>query len=107
MNNKREEESAKKNTRRDRGRAMSCICDVDDGEGPAVFDASMHTARKAHRCCECHDTIDPGELYEYTSGCWDGSWYHYKTCLTCKKIREEFCPCASLEGLAEELGVEL
>ena len=68
----------------------SCICSTD--YDPAkVYKSKIITARKQHTCCECGETIEPGERYENTSGLWDNQWSHYKTCSICLCIREDLC----------------
>jgi len=47
-------------------------------------------ARKAHRCQECKEWIQPGEIYERVSTIFDGEFDEHKTCLGCVSIREEF-----------------
>jgi len=85
--------------------------DSNDYEGAAVSSTKWRKARIEHICCECHEPIQPGEIYEYVKGYWDG-WDSFKTCKTCTTIREEYCPCGWLYGglretLWECLEVEL
>lgn len=52
------------------------------------------TARKAHRCCECMDTIDKGERYVVCSGVSEGEGWGYKLCAFCCALaRETFAAC--------------
>lgn len=67
-----------------------CPLSGDFDDGPAVFNASQRRAIKEHACCECRETIKRGDRYEHTSGCWDGRWSTYKTCLSCVEIRDHF-----------------
>lgn len=68
----------------------SCVCDTDY-DCADVSSTKIIKARKEHVCCECGETINSGEKYEYASGLWDGSWSHYKTCEICLRIRDEVC----------------
>lgn len=69
----------------------SCSCNYFYfGDNPDVFESTMRTARKQHICYECGETINVGEKYEYVSGLWDGKWDHYKTCLICTKIADDY-----------------
>lgn len=54
-------------------------------------------ARKPHQCCECRDEIAKGEIYERQSGKWSGDLATYKTCLTCRDIRN------AIAKIADEL----
>jgi hypothetical protein len=71
---------------------MQCcpLAGSDDGDAPSVYHMSQRTARKQHTCTECNEPIRAGSKYEHTSGCWDGSWSTYKTCLLCVEIRDHF-----------------
>lgn len=60
---------------------MSLSCDYEDG--PAVYMATEHTARKRHMCCECGDWIEPKERYLRCKGLWDGLWSVYNQHLLC------------------------
>jgi hypothetical protein len=65
-------------------------CCVDyDGEGADVGSLRYPKARKEHTCCECFETIRPGEIYEYATACFDGSWGDWKTCATCCAVRND------------------
>ena len=44
------------------------------------------TARKAHTCCECMATIDPGERYVVCSGVSEGEGWSYKLCAFCHAL---------------------
>jgi hypothetical protein len=58
-------------------------------ELPSCYGHEERTARKAHKCCECHGTIQPGELYHYHHGVWDGRASDYKVCVDCEALRAE------------------
>ena len=79
---------------------MSC-CIADDG--PEVFREEFRKARKFHSCCECRSDIEPGDMYEYVSGLWDGHWSEYKTCEKCADLRESLndVTCPYYGGLEE------
>jgi hypothetical protein len=62
-----------------------------DNDDPSVCSQRVIKARKQQTCCECDKAIAPGESYEFVSGCWDGSWQSYRTCLICVEIRDAFC----------------
>lgn len=82
---------------------VSCACSCEgDVDGVDVYEARWRTARKRHRCCECDETIAPGQRYEYASMCFDGGWGHAKTCETCVRIRTDLCgSCFCHGGLRE------
>ena len=61
-----------------------------DDEGPKVELTRIRTARMPHTCSECDEQIAPGQKYEITTGCWDGGWSTYKTCMSCREIRNHF-----------------
>lgn len=79
-----------------------CCCDSYYGFAADVSSTKIRKARKPHTCCECGDTIGPGQRYEVASGCWEGSWDHFKTCITCVRIRDDLFPCGHVyTGLRE------
>jgi hypothetical protein len=57
-------------------------------EYPQAGSGSSPTARKEHKCCECHGVIPIGEKYHLYSGIWDGSAAAYKTCAECEVLRK-------------------
>lgn len=82
---------------------MESVC-LDLFDGPEVGTKTMRKARKLHKCCECHQEINPGETYEHVTGLWDGAWSSFKTCAICVRIRDDLFPCGyEYEGLAENL----
>lgn len=81
---------------------MKCFCgDVDIY--PEFIAEKIVKARKPHKCCECKDTIPVGTLYERVSGKWDGVCDTVKTCLTCMKIRNDYCDSFNYGELRESL----
>ena len=92
---------------------MRCDCSCSfDADMPKVCNQRRVKARKAHRCCECGDTIAPGEHYECTTGIWEDTWDTFCTCETCVTIRTDYCGCEYAFGYLAEtlwecLGVEL
>jgi RNase P subunit RPR2 len=63
---------------------MSLYCEM--GDVAEVYRTNVRTARKAHRCDECHRSITPGERYEEAVGFQDGSWWRMCTCHECLPI---------------------
>lgn len=57
------------------------MCDL-----PQAFNQVYRTARKDHKCCECHRKILKGEKYLYSSGIWDGEPDSYKQCSICGEV---------------------
>lgn len=58
-------------------------------ELPSIFSDRVRTARRAQKCCECHQSIAPGDKYLLSKGCWEGRWDEFKTCLGCDSLRAE------------------
>jgi hypothetical protein len=54
---------------------------------PSCSNAIYRTARRQHTCVECRATIQPGDVYEYVSGVWDGTPDSFKTCMACIDAR--------------------
>jgi hypothetical protein len=90
-----------------------CSCSIGVfgvGDFASVTSERVVVARKPHECCECGETIRPGDRYEVASGCWDGAWSRFSTCLPCMRIRDAFC-CSweygrLVEVLLDELGFD-
>jgi hypothetical protein len=73
-------------------------------ELPKFFNTKKVRAIKTHKCCECGEAIKPGEKYERAKGKWDNEICTFKTCETCARIREDYCPDGSeFGGLRETL----
>lgn len=53
-------------------------------EEPDFCNETERTARKKYRCCECGETIPPGEKYIYWVGKWNGEIDSYKWCKACR-----------------------
>ena len=87
---------------------FACDCSVSpyDHDGPTVCTTRTRRARKPHRCCECGEEIRPGEQYEAVRGLWEGYWDSYATCLTCVRIRRDYCPCGWIYGGLRETLME-
>lgn len=47
-------------------------------------------AAKEHGCCECDDTIFPGDKYQYSVGLEEGNFLTFKTCEACAGLRTKF-----------------
>lgn len=71
---------------------MNCNCSIDVESYPEFSITKVITARKAHKCCECHKEINPGEKYEMVVGKWEGEMSRFKTCIPCSSIRKDYCP---------------
>ena len=70
---------------------MGCIIDTAEDFGYAEFATDkIVKARTSHKCDECNRTIEKGELYEKTTGKWEGEFYTYKTCSDCLSLRKIF-----------------
>jgi len=82
---------------------ITCDCGSDYGELPKVHREKIVRARKQHQCCECGESIEPGELYEYTTGLWEDWWGEYKTCIPCRSIRGDYCTSFVYGDLKEAL----
>jgi len=68
----------------------ACACDADYDPSDAYWEY-YRKARVAHVCCECGETIKPGEMYEYCSQVSDGEWFVNKTCDGCLSLRNAYC----------------
>jgi len=62
------------------------MCGCDDN-APSAYREQDRRAAKAHRCCECGQTIAQGDHYKYISGVWDHQPASYKTCWPCVAFR--------------------
>jgi hypothetical protein len=80
---------------------FTCIC-IDPDDPPEFVDTRIVTARKSHVCCECSSTIPAGARYERASGKWDGYMQTFKTCMTCRAIRNDFMQCGWNYGMLWE-----
>lgn len=56
-------------------------------ENPTLYVLNKRRARKQHKCCECGGIIEIGEVYCCHRGVWDSSWYVFKVCDDCDKLR--------------------
>jgi hypothetical protein len=82
-----------------------CACVyASAGESYSVGSTLMRRARIKHTCGECNRTINPGEIYEYQTGCCDGQWYDAKTCSDCLSMRKSFfCKGYAFNGIWDDL----
>ena len=53
-----------------------------------VYDEQRVTARKAHQCSACSETIRPGDRYVRVKMVFDGSAETIKRCARCQSIHE-------------------
>jgi hypothetical protein len=75
-----------------------CCCSCPDADPPEIFKEEIRKARKSYKCGECKGEIKPGEQYEYVRGRWEGYWSEHRTCIICKRIRDDLCSCGFLYG---------
>ncbi|MBM7424940.1 hypothetical protein HNR64_003277 [Spongiibacter marinus] len=62
---------------------------IDDADGECVvLHSDIRTARKAHKCNECHRNIEGGEPYLNECTVFEGSKETHKTCQHCQVIRK-------------------
>jgi len=81
----------------------ACSCDADIDYPPTICTVTNPKARVEHQCCECGETIQPGQHYERTEGLWDGRWDTFKTCAPCVEIRDTYCCSYNYGELCEVL----
>ncbi len=70
---------------------MSCsdVClDMDYDVDNEFYAEVTYTARKPYHCCECRETIVPGQRYERATGKADDHIWTVKTCAHCAAIRK-------------------
>lgn len=72
--------------------SISCDCSADGYEGAKFSIETFPVARKEHKCCECRETIKPGQQYQNIKGLWEGRFEIFKTCMPCYRIRKHYCP---------------
>ena len=68
---------------------------------PSCSTRAYRTARRQHTCVECRTTIQPGDVYEYASGVWEGPPDSFKTCMACIDARNFYegdCDSASFRA---------
>ena len=72
---------------------MNCIQTYSDDYGIcSFFESKIRKARKQYKCCECGESINIGDDYEYFRGCWNGDFETYRICKVCNNIRKDlFC----------------
>jgi hypothetical protein len=69
----------------------SCSClygGFDEFDENGFQCRTVRTARKEHKCVECHQTIEKGQKYSHFSSKNDGRIWTSRTCLSCEDIRE-------------------
>lgn len=55
---------------------------------PSCSTVVHRVARKQHKCYECGGIIAPLDVYEYTSGVWEGRPDSFKVCQHCEEARD-------------------
>jgi len=84
--------------------SYACDCSIDGDDDCTMFVQREVVARKPHRCCECWATIKAGERHEVSVGKWDGRFDHFRTCLPCSRIRQDYCGAGyQFEALQDQL----
>jgi hypothetical protein len=74
-----------------------CLSEAEDGV--LEFASTIERrARKPHRCCECRETISPGQRYVIHVGIWDWEWSRYKQCIECDEIQRHFACTSYIYG---------
>jgi hypothetical protein len=59
-------------------------------DGNDFYSEAVVVARKPHACCECGETITPGQQYERATGKSEGEVWTAKSCKECREIRKAF-----------------
>lgn len=71
---------------------MNCDCSIYDGEILECFNSITRKARKNYICGECRQPILVGDKYQYETGLLYGSGFEtHRTCLTCYRVRKDYC----------------
>ena len=81
-----------------------CMIDDSDGQVTMLRDGKYVTAKKQHKCAECHRFIEQGERYHVETYKFDGAVTTHKTCAHCMVARDwlqDECG-GSLYGAIEE-----
>lgn len=94
--------------------SLECSCAIESPcyDGPEFYSETNPRAKKDHTCGECMRIIKSGEIYERAVGVWDGEWGTHKTCMGCKRMRDEMI-CGGFiygqvaEDIAEVLGMSI
>ena len=68
----------------------NCISVDWDCDAPEFFREETRLARKPYRCCECPETIQPGDLHGYAIGKWDGCVTEFRTCARCANVAADY-----------------
>lgn len=75
---------------------------MSDGEAPTIGDGGVVKARKRWHCCECRKPIEIGQEHEAFKGLWDGIWETYRTCISCRDLREAIRPAMMKEWKCDD-----
>jgi len=62
---------------------FECYCEPNEGEPCDLWQESWRKARKQHKCCECGETIQPGQRYQYIFIIFEGDPDYKKRCEFC------------------------
>lgn len=71
-------------------------------EYPSFYREKIRVARKAHRCSECSEQIQPGQPYQYVAGHWDGEFSDFGVCARCYFVRETIAWVERGRGCADD-----
>lgn len=75
----------------------ACIC-IEPDEFCQLLRKNSPTARRPHVCCECGETIEPGQVYLDEVTVCDGGIKTWKTCRLCWNIRKDMFTCGWYYG---------
>jgi len=73
------------------------MCFIDT-EPYDCFTQSKPRARKPHQCYECGRTIQKGEIYQKTTGIFQGDPFTHKQCAGCTSLRERIIEMETAAG---------
>lgn len=78
--------------------SITCNCSPYVEECSEFTSVKYFRARKPHKCCECGETIYPGQEYEHAASKYQGEFATFKTCTPCYSIRDRYCPDGYIYG---------
>jgi hypothetical protein len=71
---------------------MNCSCSVNTGydDDSGRWLKRKVKAEKQHKCYECSEIIQKGEVYSFHTVFYDGVVSNYKLCMACDSLTEHF-----------------